>query len=38
MAQTETATLTPRLEADLARRLLHQMALIRRFEERAAEM
>jgi pyruvate dehydrogenase E1 component alpha subunit len=38
MAQTETATLAPRLEVDLARRLLHQMALIRRFEERAAEM
>ncbi|HEX7216162.1 MAG TPA: pyruvate dehydrogenase (acetyl-transferring) E1 component subunit alpha [Methylomirabilota bacterium] len=38
MAQTKTATPPTRLDAELARRLLTQMALIRRFEEKAAEM
>jgi pyruvate dehydrogenase E1 component alpha subunit len=38
MAQTKTATPPIRLDAELARRLLTQMALIRRFEEKAAEM
>jgi pyruvate dehydrogenase E1 component alpha subunit len=38
MAQIETAAPTARLDADLARRLLSQMMLIRRFEEKAAEM
>jgi pyruvate dehydrogenase E1 component alpha subunit len=38
MAQTKTAMPTTRLDAELARRLLTQMALIRRFEEKAAEM
>jgi pyruvate dehydrogenase E1 component alpha subunit len=38
MAQAKTVVLTPRLDAELARRLLVQMALIRRFEEKAAEM
>ena len=38
MAQAKTAVLTARLDSDLARRLLGQMALIRRFEEKAAEM
>ncbi len=33
----ERATLAPALEADLAKRLLHDMMLIRRFEEKAAE-
>src|SRR3990172_8442330 len=38
MAQATTTILSPRLDAVLARRLLAQMALIRRFEEKAAEM
>jgi pyruvate dehydrogenase E1 component alpha subunit len=38
MAQATTTILSPRLDAVLARRLLGQMALIRRFEEKAAEM
>ncbi|HAM59114.1 MAG TPA: pyruvate dehydrogenase (acetyl-transferring) E1 component subunit alpha [Candidatus Rokubacteria bacterium] len=38
MAQAKTTILSPRLDAVLARRLLAQMALIRRFEEKAAEM
>jgi pyruvate dehydrogenase E1 component alpha subunit len=38
MAQTKTAVIQTRLDAELARRLLTQMALIRRFEEKAAEM
>src|SRR5499426_4797179 len=38
MAQTKLAAPSTRLDAELARRLLTQMALIRRFEERAAEM
>ena len=38
MAQAKTIVLAPRLDAELARRLLSQMALIRRFEEKAAEM
>src|SRR6195256_5106194 len=38
MAQTKTAGVQTRLDAELARRLLTQMALIRRFEEKAAEM
>ena len=38
MAQTKTAIPSTRLDAELARRLLTQMALIRRFEEKAAEM
>jgi pyruvate dehydrogenase E1 component alpha subunit len=38
MAQAKTAGSTPRLDPELARRLLTQMALIRRFEEKAAEM
>ena len=38
MAQTKTAIAQARLDAELARRLLTQMALIRRFEEKAAEM
>ena len=38
MAQAKTATLAPRLDTELARRLVYQMALIRRFEEKAAEM
>ena len=38
MAQTKTAVVQTRLDAELARRLLTQMALIRRFEEKAAEM
>ena len=38
MAQAKTAVAAPRLDAELARRLLNQMALIRRFEEKAAEM
>src|SRR4030088_871687 len=37
MAQTKTAVVQTRLDAGLARRLLTQMALIRRFEEKAAE-
>ena len=38
MAQTKTAPPPTRLDGELARRLLTQMALIRRFEEKAAEM
>jgi pyruvate dehydrogenase E1 component alpha subunit len=38
MAQAKTAARSPRLDSELARPLLHQMALIRRFEEKAAEM
>jgi pyruvate dehydrogenase E1 component alpha subunit len=38
MAQTKTAPPAMRLDADLARHLLTQMSLIRRFEEKAAEM
>jgi len=38
MAQAKTAGSAPRLDPELARRLLTQMALIRRFEEKAAEM
>src|SRR3989304_1469333 len=38
MAQAKTAILSPRLDAVLARRLLGPRALIRRFEEKAAEM
>src|SRR6266540_416319 len=38
MAQTKTAAPATRLDAELARRLLTQMSLIRRFAEKAAEM
>jgi pyruvate dehydrogenase E1 component alpha subunit len=38
MAQTKTVASAMRLDADLARALLTQMSLIRRFEEKAAEM
>src|SRR5262249_46152553 len=38
MAQAKTLAPVTRLDAELARRLLTQMALIRRFEEKAAEM
>ena len=38
MAQAKTIVLAPRLDAELARRILYQMSLIRRFEEKAAEM
>ena len=38
MAQTKTAAPASRLDVELARRLLTQMSLIRRFEEKAAEM
>jgi pyruvate dehydrogenase E1 component subunit alpha len=38
MAQTKAAVPSTRLDAALARRLLTQMQLIRRFEEKAAEM
>jgi pyruvate dehydrogenase E1 component alpha subunit len=38
MAQTKTVTVAPKVDAELARRLLAQMMLIRRFEEKAAEM
>ena len=38
MAQTKVAVPSARLDAELARRLLTQMQLIRRFEEKAAEM
>jgi pyruvate dehydrogenase E1 component alpha subunit len=38
MAQTKTAAPSTRLDPELARRLLTQMQLIRRFEEKAAEM
>ncbi len=38
MAQTKTVTLAPKVDAELARRLLGQMLLIRRFEEKSAEM
>jgi pyruvate dehydrogenase E1 component alpha subunit len=37
MAQTKTAKAAARLDAELAHRLLSQMSLIRRFEEKAAE-
>src|SRR5438046_4318322 len=37
MAQTKVAAPVTRLDAELARRLLTQMSLIRRFEEKAAE-
>src|SRR6202521_4796750 len=38
MAQTKAAVPSARLDTELARRLLTQMQLIRRFEEKAAEM
>ncbi|MBI2544749.1 MAG: pyruvate dehydrogenase (acetyl-transferring) E1 component subunit alpha [Candidatus Rokubacteria bacterium] len=38
MAQTKTITPATKIDADLARRLLSQMLLSRRFEEKAAEM
>jgi pyruvate dehydrogenase E1 component alpha subunit len=38
MAQTRTAVPSSRLDAELARRLMGQMLLLRRFEEKAAEM
>ncbi len=38
MALTKTAAPSTRLDSELARRLLTQMELIRRFEEKAAEM
>ena len=38
MAQTKTVTPATKIDAELARRLLSQMLLIRRFEERAGEM
>ncbi len=38
MAQAKTAVRSPRLDVELARHLVSQMALIRRFEEKAAEM
>ena len=38
MAQMKTAMPSARLDSELAKRLLGQMALIRRFEEKAAEM
>src|SRR5262245_5614029 len=38
MAQAKTAVASPRLDSELARNLLSQMMLIRRFEEKAAEM
>ncbi|HTY77221.1 MAG TPA: pyruvate dehydrogenase (acetyl-transferring) E1 component subunit alpha [Candidatus Bathyarchaeia archaeon] len=38
MAQTNAATPSARLDTEVARRLLTQMQLIRRFEEKAAEM
>jgi pyruvate dehydrogenase E1 component alpha subunit len=38
MAQTRTASPAAQLDPDLVRRLLRQMWLIRRFEEKAAEM
>jgi pyruvate dehydrogenase E1 component subunit alpha len=38
MAQTKVALPSARLDTELARRLLTQMQLIRRFEEKAAEM
>jgi pyruvate dehydrogenase E1 component alpha subunit len=38
MAQTKTLAPATKLDAELARRLLTQMSLIRRFEEKAAEM
>ncbi len=38
MAQAKTLAPATRLDAELARRLLTQMELIRRFEEKAAEM
>jgi pyruvate dehydrogenase E1 component alpha subunit len=38
MAQTKTVASAARIDADLARRMFQQMYLIRRFEEKAAEM
>ncbi len=38
MAQAKAMTVAPKVDAELARRLLSQMVLIRRFEEKAAEM
>src|SRR5438045_4239405 len=38
MAQTKTAPPATRVDAEQARRLLYDMSLIRRFEEKAAEM
>ncbi|HUG38020.1 MAG TPA: pyruvate dehydrogenase (acetyl-transferring) E1 component subunit alpha [Candidatus Limnocylindrales bacterium] len=38
MAQAKTTARSPELDPELARQLLRQMALIRRFEEKAAEM
>ncbi len=38
MAQAKAITVAPKVDAELARRLLSQMVLIRRFEEKAAEM
>ncbi len=38
MAQTKAVTVAPKVDAELARRFLAQMMLIRRFEEKAAEM
>ncbi len=38
MAETKTATAPSRLDVELARRLMSQMLLLRRFEEKAAEM
>ncbi|HWM77886.1 MAG TPA: pyruvate dehydrogenase (acetyl-transferring) E1 component subunit alpha, partial [Methylomirabilota bacterium] len=38
MAQTKAAVPSARLDTALARALLTQMQLIRRFEEKAAEM
>jgi pyruvate dehydrogenase E1 component alpha subunit len=38
MAQTNAAVLASRVDAELARRLMSQMLLLRRFEEKAAEM
>ena len=38
MAQTHTAIPASRVDAELARRLMSQMLLLRRFEEKAAEM
>src|SRR3984893_13499709 len=38
MAQMKTVAPSPRLDSELARRLLTQMQLTRRFEEKAAEM
>src|SRR3989449_9081513 len=38
MAQMKTVAPSARLDSELAKRLLTQMQLIRRFEEKAAEM